>query len=335
MKKACWLLAVLVGGILLAGCGGGSNEETERPSASSPPLDRLRVTLEGDFGPANVAIPMTQQDYFRDLGVLISFASPVSPVRPILYVATGTDDIGISHLPEVALARQRGEPVVAIGSLVSQPTTAMIWLKRSRIDGLRDLEGRTIAIPGLRFQERFLESVLKRAGLTLGDVEVKRVGYNLLPALISGRADAVFGGSGNIEGVWLEMRGLEPVVLPVSELGIPEYDELVVIARSDFAAEHAEQVRQFMAVLSGGNAAAEADPEAAFEAIEQSVSPLRETGGKEMRAELAATLPLLSEDGEMDPARAEALTEWMQKEGMLQQALPASELLTNDYLPGS
>jgi len=34
----------------------------------------------------------------------------------------------------------------------------------------------------------------------------------------------------------------------------------------------------------------------------------------------------------MDPGQVEDLTRWMRDEGMLDKALPASELLTNDYL---
>lgn len=320
--------------LLLAGCGSGDDgpvtaKQTERP----PETRELSMTLEGGIGPTNVGLLMTErQGNFADAGLYVAAAKPLSPVRSVPYVVTGNNDIGIAHLPEVALARRKGAQVIAIGSLVQQPTTAMIWLKRSGIGGLADLEGRTIAIPGLRFQEEFLESILRRAGLSLDDVEVKRVGYDLLPALTSGRADAIFGGSWNLEGVWLEERGLDPVVLPASRLGIPPYDELVVIARPDFAQRHPRLVRDFMSALSRGNAAAKADPEEAFEAIERSIAPPPETGGKELRGEIEATLPLLSASGHMDPARTEGLTEWMREEGMLEQALPASELLTDDYL---
>lgn len=323
---------MLVAAFLL-GCGGGGDGESGALSTLPPQPRELGVTLEGEISPANVALLIAQSGYFTDAGLSVSAASPLSPVRPVPYVVTGNNDIGISHLPEVALARQRGAQVVAVGSLVQRPTTSMIWLGGSHIGGLADLEGRTIAIPGLRFQEEFLGAVLKLAGLSLDDVEVEKVGYNLLRRLIDGRADAIFGGSWNLEGTWLETRGLDPVVLPVSRLGIPQYDELVVIARPDFAKRHPGLVRAFMSAVSRGNRAAEEDPEAALGAIEQSISPPPETGGKELRAEIGATVPLLSTSGRMDPARVQALTRWMHEEGMLERALPAPELFTNEYLP--
>ena len=56
------------------------------------------------------------------------------------------------------------------------------------------------------------------------------VGLGLLPAVISDRAHAMLGGFRNIEGVDLAERGEDPRVVPVDQLGIPTYDELVLVA---------------------------------------------------------------------------------------------------------
>ena len=60
----------------------------------------------------------------------------------------------------MVLERARGAQVVAVGSLISDPTAAMIWLEKSHIGGIADLKGKTIAIPGLPFQKSFLQSIL-------------------------------------------------------------------------------------------------------------------------------------------------------------------------------
>src|SRR6478752_4595307 len=112
-------------------------------------------------------------------------------------------------------------PIVIIGSLISQPTAALIWAKESHINEIADLKGKTIAIPGLSFQRKFLEAALAQEGLAPGDVTIKAVGYKLVPALVSGQADAIFGGSGNPEGIELASRGVQPVVTSVQGLGVP------------------------------------------------------------------------------------------------------------------
>lgn len=314
MKHCCWVLALGLAVLVLAGCGKAATEGTE-PSTSAQssvaeetvpakppgPPRFVEVTLDGWVGPENVAIAMAQElGYFEEGGLQVSFTHPVAPVLPVRYVADGTVDFAISHMPEVALAKKRGKPIVAVGSLISQPTAAMIWLKRSGIDGIADLKGRTIAFPGLPFQKVLLGTVLGRAGLTLDDVRLKTVLYNSIPALVSGRADAIFGGSANLEGAVLETRGLDPVVTPVQSLGIPDYDELVLIARTRQAARSPKLIRDFMAALAKGTAAAVADPTRAVKVVEEAFEANPELGREELEAEMKATLPLLSKSGSID-----------------------------------
>ncbi|HWJ42072.1 MAG TPA: ABC transporter substrate-binding protein [Solirubrobacterales bacterium] len=290
------LLAVAVAVLLLAGCGGRTGADTGAEFHRPLKIRELAMTLDGYYGPQNVAVLMAANEgYFNDLGLYVSANTPLSPVRPIPYVVTGIDDIGISHQPEVELTRREGAPIATLGPLVEGPTAAMIWLEKSKVGGIAGLEGKTIGIPGLAFQGRLLGRILARAGLTLGDVEVEKLGYDLVPALVAGRVDAIFGGSANLEGVELEARGMEPVITPVESLGVPSYDELVVIARDDLVEEEPDLVRDFMSALYRGSAAAVEDPRAALEAIEASTNPNPDIGRRALRAELDATLPLLAQ----------------------------------------
>ena len=267
MRAARLLLMPAAAAVLLAGCGGGAGGGTTEPS-----LERFRsvkVVLDGKAPVTSIGVLMAQKrGYFYDFDLGVEEVSaPVFPGRPVTYVGNGSVGLGISHEPQVALSRKEGAPIVSVGTLLPQPTAAMIWLKKSGIEGIADLKGRTIAIPGIPFQKVFLEKALARAGLTLADVKVEKVDFDLVPALVSGRADAVFGGTWNIEGIELEARGLEPVVTRVQDLGIPPYDELVVIARRDQVAADPELGHDFMAAVAHGTEDAIEDPEAALEVL--------------------------------------------------------------------
>lgn len=295
------MLALGAAASLLGGCGGGSvetgadsearagTETTEDPRRS---FRKLHLTLDGQPSPENVGILMAQRrGYFGKAGLEVEVSPPEKPFRPIEYVAIGTVDLAISHQPEVVLAKEEDQPIVAVGTLISRPTAAMIWLRKAKIENLADLKGKTIAIPGVAFQEDLLETLLGRADLTLADVEVEPVGYDLVPALISGRADAIFGGSWNVEGVELEARGLEPVITRVEDLGVPPYDELVFITRPGRLAKDPESIRDFLSAVARGNAAAIEDPKAAAKAI---AGASFEGNGKWVTDGVEATLPLLS-----------------------------------------
>jgi len=312
----------------IAGCGGADSTGMAVSVEEGPAV--VRITLDAFPAPENVGVLMAQRlGYFSDAGLIVEVHYPVLPERPVGYVSGGSANISISHLPQVVQSREEGESTVAVDSLISQPTAAMIWLKKSKIKGIADLEGRTIATAGLSFEEGFLESILARAGLTLADVKVEDVNYKKVPALVSGRADAIFG-SPNLEGAELESHGLTPVIAPVQGMGVPPYDELVVIAREDFVSKYPQKIRDFTAAVARGTTAAIKNPKGAAKLIVDSEgnAHLRPT-----ESQLAATLPLLSRSGEMDPHQARQLVEWMHEEGLIRQEPPVSTFLTNDYLP--
>lgn len=294
----------------------------------------VHVILDGQQGPENVGILMAiQRGYFEDVGIYAFAGVPLEPNRPVSYVSQGIGSIGVAQMPQVVIGKEEGAHVIAVGSLIPQPTAALIWLQGSKIHKISDLKGKTIAIPGVPFQKAFLKAALARAGLTLGDVQVKNVRYNLASALVSGRADAIFGGSANVEGVEIEARGEKPVVTPVQDLGIPDYEEDVVIAQSGLVAKDPKLIRDFMSAVARGIATAAEDPKGAADAIEHAVEWEPPTNRHTSELQLEATFPLFSKSGEMSPARASHLVEWMHRQGMIQKEPPASALLTNRYLP--
>ncbi|MDX6624130.1 MAG: putative hydroxymethylpyrimidine transport system substrate-binding protein [Solirubrobacterales bacterium] len=298
---------------LLASCGNGTGSETtDRPRAAAGPAENVRVTLAGRKGPESAGLVMAAKwGYFEDENLDVAVLAPGSPQSPIDYVVDKIDEIGVSHQPEVMLAQRKGAPIAIVGSLIPRPTAAMIWLEKSKIRRIADLRGKTIAIPGLPFQKIFLERILERAGLSLGDVRVRDVQYDLVASLVSGRADAIFGGSANIEGIELESAGLNPVITPVSSLGVPFYEELVLIARTDYVKRKPQVIRGFMKAVRRGTAEAIEDPETAAWVIDSESETVLGTDRKEMEAEVEATLPLLSRSGSPSFGQAGRLASWM------------------------
>jgi len=362
MRGWRWIAAASLAAVLVTGCGAESASETTAGRSDDAPRkeretsrDKAReeeracfdgqrkvrqavLTLSGWEGPETAGIFMAEKrDYFADAGLTVTILSPELPTRPVRYVVEGMDDIGVVQQPQVALATEKGKPIVAVGSLVPRPTDTMIWLRSSKIDGVADLRGKTIAIPGVPFQKGILQSVLARAGLTLEDVTVRGVGYNLAPELASGRVDAIFGGSENVEGLALESQGLDPVITPVSALGIPPYEELVFIARADCVDKHPQAIRRFLAAVRRGTAAAAEDPVETARGLAASFEANPELSRGDMEVAVKATLPLLSRTGRMSLPQANRLVGWMGGQellgqGFLDRKVPASEWLTNEYV---
>jgi putative hydroxymethylpyrimidine transport system substrate-binding protein len=321
------LIALALG---LAACG----EKSEDVHGEAQPLS---LTLDFYPNPDHAGIYMAQKlGYFREAGLDVSINTPADPSAPIKQVAAGQSDLAISYEPEVLLANEKGLDVVAVAALVNRPLTSMIWLKKSGIKGIGDLRGKTIATAGIPYQDAYLKTILARANLSPEDVNPVNVGFGLLPALVGGKAQAMLGGYSNVEGVDLRLRGKDPVITPVDKLGVPTYDELVLVAKRSRLEEDPQSIRLFIAALARGTAAAAKNPKAATEAVLEANHAL---DPKLTAAEVKATLPLLNATegkpyGFMDPARWRRFTGWMRDNGLI-SALPApSQLLSNAYLPG-
>jgi putative hydroxymethylpyrimidine transport system substrate-binding protein len=226
--------------------------------------------------------------------------------------------------------------VKAVAAIVPQPLTSLISLGKANIRKVADLRGKTIATAGIPYQQAFLKAILERAGLSTGDVNVVNVQQGLLPAVVSGRADAMLGGFLNVEGVDLAQRGLHPRVVPVDRLGIPPYDELVLVANTDEVASDSRAIQLFIAALERGTRAAAANPAEATAVVldaGQGLDP------KLTRAEIDRTLPLLAQRGTghpfgyLDPKQWTAFAHFMADNGLIKVLPPTGDILTDELLP--
>src|ERR1044072_5801292 len=149
------LLSLALG---LAACG----EKSEDVSGEAQPFT---LTLDFYPNPDHAGIYMAQKlGYFEEAGLDVSIQTPSDPAAPIKQVAAGRSDLAISYEPEVVLANEQGLDVVAVGALVDRPLTSMIWLEKSKIGGIADLHGKTIATAGIPYQDAYLATILARVG---------------------------------------------------------------------------------------------------------------------------------------------------------------------------
>jgi putative hydroxymethylpyrimidine transport system substrate-binding protein len=323
-------VAALALSVTLAACG--EREE------SLDPVEPREFDLALDFyvNPDHAGIfTALDQGYFAKAGLDVRPRVPSDPSAPVREVAAGRAELAISYEPEVLLAREQGLPVVAIAALVDEPLTSLISLPEAGIANPGALRGKTVATAGIPYQADYLETILSKAEVGIDEVKQVDVGFNLLPALLGGQADAILGGFRNVEGVDLAQRGENPVVVPVDELGVPTYDELVLVASEDAVKDDAEDLRLFLSALQKGTANAVADPAAAAGSVLAHGEGLDPALTK---AEIEATLPLLAKQekesfGEMSPDEWELFASWMVDNRLISKVPDAEDVFTNELQP--
>jgi putative hydroxymethylpyrimidine transport system substrate-binding protein len=326
------VLALAALALGLAACGG--NEDASTGSASNP----RPFTLELDWfvNPDHAGIfSALDRGFFKQAGLDVNAQAPSDPSAPIKEVAAGRVDLAVSYEPEVLLAQQQGLDVKAVAAVVDQPLTSLISLPAGGIASAADLDGKTIGTAGIPYQSDYLETILQTAGLPGDAAKEVNVGLNLLPTLIGGKVDAILGGFRNIEGVDLQQRDLQPRIVPVDQLGVPTYDELVLVARRSTVQDHPEAIRAFLAGLARGTAYAIGHPQEAANAVLQAGKGL---DPEQTRAEVDATLPLLASSkgrpyGYLNPDQWRAYAAWMAQHGLIDTAPPPGAVLTNELLP--
>jgi putative hydroxymethylpyrimidine transport system substrate-binding protein len=325
--------ACLLCGVALAACG------TKKDMLSAPGVKHFSVML--DFFPnadhAALYSAMAHGD-FRAAGLDVTPQTPADPSEPLKLLAAGRVDMAISYEPELLLARDRGLKVVSIGALVQRPLTSIIALPSGHVSGVAALAGKTVGTAGIEYQSAELQTALRSAGVAPSRVHEANVGFNLIPAMISRRVDATIGGFWNYEGVQLRLAHKHPTVIPVDEVGVPSYDELVLVVRQDEARKRGQDLRAFMQALTRGQREVRADPAAAAGQLvmdNPSLEPKLQL--ESIRQTLPATLPKdrTRPFGWQEPSAWAAFGTWMYVHKLVQKN-PGAGLppFTNEFLPG-
>jgi putative hydroxymethylpyrimidine transport system substrate-binding protein len=267
---------------------------------------------------------------FARAGLDVSIHAPSDPTAPLKLVGAGHSDLAVSYEQELFFAAAKKLPVVAVAAVVAQPLNSFMAIE-PRIGSLRDLKGRTIGITGVPSDYATLDTGLHSVGLTRTDVKVVTVGYNLLPALLAHRVDAVLGVYRNVEGIQLQLRGLRPTIIPVDRAGVPTYDELVLVAnktRLHDDARYRSQVQRFVAAFLAGTAHARRHPARALAILENATA----SPEKFLARATPATLRLLG-DGCLSTRVWQRFGDWMHRTGLLKQPIAAASVADASFLP--
>jgi len=275
---------------------------------------------------------------FSAAGLNVQPQAPADPSEPLKLLAAGKADMAISYEPELLIARDQGLKVVSIGALVQRPLTSIIALPSGHVKKVADLAGKTVGTAGIPYQAAELKTAVQSAGADPASVKEVNVGFNLVPAMLSGKVDATLGGFWNYEALQLQQLHKHPVTIPVDRAGVPTYDELVLVVREDEAHKRGEDLRAFMHALTQGEHEVRADPAAAAALVVKANPSL---DAKLQLASIQQTLPAAvpSEAGKpygwQKPAAWASFGNWMFSHALLAHnpdaALPP---FTNEFLPG-
>jgi putative hydroxymethylpyrimidine transport system substrate-binding protein len=335
MKRALTLIAGLaLLTLALSACG----EKKESLTSSSGQTQSLTLMLDWFPNADHVGIyqALANGD-FEKAGLNVHIQVPSDPALPLRLLEAGKTDVAISYEPELLLARNKGEPLVSVAAVVQQPLTSIVSIGSKHIKTASQLRGKRVGDAGIPYQHAYLTTILSHARVPTNSVNEVNVGSSLVPAMLSGRVDATIGAFWNYEAIQLARMHKHPTVIRMEQVGVPTYDELVVVARKSTVVNHPDEIRRFVQALARGYQAVRRDPRTAVNNL------VRANPGLDPSFQLAsvkATLPAFFPSNPSDPwgwqsaSQWNALGQWMLNQHLISNPNAVADASTNELLAG-
>jgi putative hydroxymethylpyrimidine transport system substrate-binding protein len=334
LTRRLTLVALALVALTLAACG----ERTEPTGAPTAQSLRLMLDYFPNADHAGIYAAHANGD-FRRAGLNVAVQAPSDPSAPLKLLAAGRVDLAISYEPELLLARDAGaEDLVSVAALVQAPLTSLMALPSANVHSAKDLAGKRVGTAGIGYQHAYLQTILQHAGVDPGSVKETDVGFNLVPAMVSKKVAATLGAYWNYEGIQLARQHKRPVILRMDQLGVPTYDELVVVARrQSLDTAGASRLRRFLNATAAGYRLLQTEPSAGVDALAQASHGI----DKGLQAaSIQATLPVFFPKdprrpwGWQDFGAWAAYERWMRANHLLKRPPSEAPPLTNEFLAG-
>jgi putative hydroxymethylpyrimidine transport system substrate-binding protein len=334
VKRLAFLIAAAALALALAGCG--EKQEAVTGQAGTTQQFTLMLDWFPNADHAGIYQALAEGD-FSKAGLDVHVEIPSDPAAPLKLLAAGKVDAAISYEPEVLLARNQDLPLVSVAALVQKPLTSIVSIGSKHITSPANLKGKRVGDAGIPYQHAYLTTILAHAGVPQSSVKEINVGDNLVPAMLSGRVDATLGAFWNYEAIQLAQLRKRPNVIHMEQVGVPTYNELVVVVRKDTIVDHPDVVRQFVQALARGYESVRRNPQQAVANLVKASSGL---DPKLQLASVRATLPVFFPSnpsdpwGWQDPSQWTAYGQWMLKNHLISNPNAVLDASTNELLAG-
>ena len=306
----------------------GACGEDERPAEGGP---ARQVDLALDFTPNPVHAPLfaarrTGAD--RREGVALRLREPGgSGPDALTSVLSGRALVGILDIHDLAIARERGADVVAVGALVQRPLAAL--LAQPEVGRPRELSDRTVGVSGLPSDPAFVRAIVERDGGDFAAIRKVTIGFKAVPALVGKRVDAV-PAFWNAEGVALRRKGVRLREFRIERYGAPAYPEVVLVTSKRSLERRRGDVKATLRAIASGVEEVERRPEDAVRELARAAGT-RDLGL--VRAQLDAVRPLFRPVLRLDRGVLERWADYDARIGIVERRPDVARAFAFDVAP--
>lgn len=287
--------------------------------AAAQAADKLTVQLDWlPGGDKSFVYAGVQQGFFQAEGLEVKIVPGRGSADAVTKIASGSADVGFGGISALMMAAAQGRiPVKAVMSLYSKQPDALFTRADSKIKSLKDMEGKTVAMPTFSSSNALWPIVLQKNGIDPARIKViKSDPATLAPMLAQGRVDATINWMTVAPGFQtvLKLAGKELSVLPWTQFGLEGYG-WSALAGDRIIKERPDVLKRYVRALAKSLEFSIAHPQQAAEALKAQVP---EAEVAVLKAELEASIPLIRNEisqrdglGRFEPRLLAATWSWV------------------------
>ncbi|NBC09114.1 MAG: ABC transporter substrate-binding protein [Bacteroidetes bacterium] len=278
--------------------------------------------------------------YYNDLGLNVRIVDPSIDnyeTTPAKKLDLGEVDFAIAPTESAISLNTKANKAeaVAIAALLQEDVSAIAVLDNSGIDRPADLDGRTYASYGARYEDKIVQRMIQNDG-GKGELHIdypEKLG--IWNTLLENKADATWIFQ-NWEGVEAETQGIQLRYFKMSDYDIPYGYSPVLLAMQDRIRAREAAYRAFLQATKRGFLYAQQDPEDAVRLLAPFVPDRDREQINLLRAQLYTNEHYGDKEnwGKMAPERVQAFTDWLRQQKIEEDLEDVSAVFSNDLLQG-
>jgi NitT/TauT family transport system substrate-binding protein len=289
-----------------------------------------KVTLLLDWWANPNHIPIyvgLEKKFFEKEGIELDILNLQEPPDALMYVLSNQVDVSLYYLPHCLKGYARSPTFKIIGKLNDAALFSFLCRKDSGIESIKDFNGKSLGIFGDYLSRAVVHSLANEEKKIEFGV-LKTLQFDITTALYTKALDMISGAYWNIEPFQLRSQGIEVRSFKWSELGLPEYPELVFISNQVFLEKNPTFAKRFRKALHESISYCLEDPEKAFELYLKQHPDKKQMEWE--REAWKATYPVLAKSQNFDIPLLYRFYEWLTSYKVLAREFRLEELLESN-----
>ncbi|MBZ9779791.1 ABC transporter substrate-binding protein [Psychroflexus sp. CAK8W] len=305
-------------------------------------MDKLTLAL--DWTPNTIHTGFfvaLEKGFYSDLNLDVHLRSPqVDSYESTPAKLLANKDVDFAIAPSESVISYQTLPdkpnLMAIAAILQEDTSAIVTLKTSGIDHMKQLDGKKYASYDARFEDTIISQMIKNDGGEGKHIKITPEKLGIWDTLLKGEADATWVFM-PWEGVEAQRKGVELNVFQLQEYDIPYGYSPVLLSHPEILEEKQKAMINFLAATAKGFQWAAEIPDEAAELLLPHVDNKDMEFLKESQRYISKYyLTDTNQWGEMKAERWNSFVHWLAENKLIDKdeknQLDQQLLFTNEYL---